>query len=108
MQTCLYYEWSWNPQECLIRGAVINWRSAVSSWVFAVLPLGAVPFSVSSTPLCTVCAGCDAGLCVDGYKVWSPKPSNAELSQVSQLIHHDLGIWNAPLINANFLPFEAM
>lgn len=35
-----------------------------SSWVFAVLPLGAVPFSVSSTPLCTVCAGCDAGLCV--------------------------------------------
>jgi len=44
----------------------------------------------------------------DGYKVWSPKPLNTELSRVSQLIHHDLGIWNAPLINANFLPFEAM
>jgi ribonuclease HI len=44
----------------------------------------------------------------NGYKVWSPKPPNSELSQVSQLIHHDLGIWNASLVNATFLPFEAM
>jgi len=44
----------------------------------------------------------------NGYKVWSPKSSNTELSQVSRLIHHDLEIWNASFINANFLPFEVM
>jgi len=37
----------------------------------------------------------------------SPKPPNCDIMFVSDLIHHDIRCWNAPLINEIFLPFEA-
>ena len=43
----------------------------------------------------------------NGYKIWSPKPPNCDIMFVSNLIHHDIRCWNAPLINEIFLPFEA-
>jgi len=43
----------------------------------------------------------------NGHKIWSHKPPNCDIMFVSDLIHHDIRCWNAPLINEIFLPFEA-
>jgi len=43
----------------------------------------------------------------NGHKIWSSKPPNCDIMFVSDLIHHDIRCWNAPLINEIFLPFKA-
>lgn len=47
--------------------------------------------------------------CQNGFKVWSPKPTNYDISiMASELINADLFSWNMPdLVNNIFLPFEA-
>jgi hypothetical protein len=44
----------------------------------------------------------------NGYKLWTQKPIQSDLSQVSQLILLNSGGWNMQLINDIFLPFEAI
>lgn len=42
----------------------------------------------------------------NGYKVWTPKPDNLDISLVPELISQ-YGCWNSGLINSIFFPFEA-